>query len=461
MNQINPQATIAFRSTMTSSNPAYIEGTDLHFELSSRIGFGGQGEVYRVVDHPNYAIKLLKKSDDLKRIEFVSRLDLQDLAVVPPIATVRCGDRFGYLMELAEDMSTLAPALFRHWKFIDTSIDLTNEDSDFYLQSGGLKRRLKIAATVASTLASLHSQSLIYADLNPNNVMISRDPRETVTLLIDTDNLTFASRADRAFHFDGYAAPEVDSTLATSLTDAYSLAVITFQLLVLSHPFSGMASADFSAEEVIEAILEFRFPYVLNPKDKSNWLPPQRQRLADLVLSKGIQNIALQTFSEGLNNPAARPGVKRWRDTLFGALDNVLSCPGGCGWTFYRKLTVPFTCPSCKHEVSDATVLLIAPAAVRVQDAYRSLVLNRDTTNEILPRHLWAEYSNTTPVLNITFESGVFHIEDHGDVTITDKKTGKRVTQAKSHKGGEGRELLVQVANQPDRVIKFMDLTKT
>jgi len=445
---------------MTSNDCAFVEGTDLQFKLGSRIGSGGQGAVYRVADHPNYAIKLLDRLEDSHRIAFVSRLDLEDVAVVAPVATVRIGDRFGYLMELAEDMDTLSPALFLKWWLIDSSVDLTKEDTDFYKETGGLKRRLTIAANVASTLASLHAQSLVYVDLNPNNVMVSRDPREFATLLIDTDNLTYVSRADRALHFPGYTAPEVQRTGPTTLSDAHSLAVLTFQLLALSHPMDGLASADMSADEWFSAVDKAHLPYVADPEHKFNRLPPHRKRLAEMALSKRMQKLAIQTFSEGLHNSAVRPGVRVWRDALHGALDNAVTCSGGCGWTFFRTLTAPFICPSCKHETQDATLLLVSPAGISLDDAYRTLVLSKDTTNEILPRHLWAQYRDNNPVLSLKYDGGVFHVEEHGDVTITDKKTGKKLSRATSRKGGEGRELLVQSSNQPDRIIKFMDATK-
>ena len=68
-----------------------------------------------------------------------------------------------------------------------------NETASWYLSTGGLRRRLAIAARIADTVTILHALALAYVDLNPNNVMISEDLSRDETWLIDTDNLTSMS----------------------------------------------------------------------------------------------------------------------------------------------------------------------------------------------------------------------------------------------------------------------------
>ena len=441
---------------MTSNLIVRVDGTDVDFTLGEKISDGGQGEVFRVVDHPNFAIKILNRHEDESRIAFVSRLDLGDLSIALPIAIVRDEIRVGYLMNLAEDMETLSGSNIRRWDFVDPTIDLSETDTESYLNLGGLRRRLGIAANVASTLASLHSQSLIYMDLQPNNVMVSSDIRQSATWLIDTDNLTFASKVDRKAYTYGYAAPELlASGMPTSLSDAHSLAVLVFELLTLTHPLSGLASSELSAENWRAAVRRSEVPYVFDPNDETNRLPPKRQTFSKTQLSRELQKIALQTFTEGLLRPEIRPGVIRWRDVLFSALDNVVSCSSGCGWTFYRTAAAPYICPECRELSPDSTLLLIYPKGVEVTHAYRTMVIRDDTQNDILPRHLWGDYSDTEPVLTVNSDGETYQIEVHGEVVLTDDQTGERVTQGTSRRGHEGRLLLVKAPNQPDRIIKF------
>lgn len=444
---------------MTSNAHVYVEGTDIEFILGSSLSSGGQGEVFRVVNHPNYAIKILKRSEDLSRISFVSRLDLVEFSVAPPLATVSGDSGVGYLMNLAEDMETLSDTCIRPWNYLDSSVDLSVGEKDFYRRTGGLKRRLGLSANLASTLSALHGQALVYVDLNPGNVMVSTDNDSNVLWLIDTDNLTYISKVDQALYTPGYRAPELGRTGPTTLSDAHSLAILVFQLLVMTHPFSGMASSQMDAREWQAAVIASRLPYVDDAHIDTNRLPTQRQDFLETVLSNELRKLARQAFTEGLFDPTARPGVRRWRDVLFGALDNVVTCSASCGWSFYRTSTAPYVCPECGEISPTSTLLLVYPPDTELTHAYRTLVIDNDTKNDLLPRHLWGNYDDSNPVLSIKYDGGVFHVEEHGDVTITDKKTGKKLSQATSHKGGEGRELLVQSSNQPDRVIKFMDVT--
>ena len=223
---------------MPSELDRVTDDAGVEFVLGQKIAEGAQGTVFRVEGHPGYAIKLLKRPEDLDRIAAVRRLPLEGLSVAAPITLIRTGGT-GYLMRLASDMAPIRePYLPREFGARETN-------ADWYRQTGGLRRRLAIAANMARSVAALHERGLAYVDLNPNNVMVSDDLGRAETWLIDTDNLTSRStpRWD-IVGFPGYVAPERarrKGVPPSTLADTYTLAVHVFRLLVLRYPLEGVA----------------------------------------------------------------------------------------------------------------------------------------------------------------------------------------------------------------------------
>lgn len=99
-------------------------------------------------------------------------------------------------MRLASDMTPIREP------YLPSEVGPRETNAAWYLSTGGLKRRLAIAANMADSIAALHERGLAYVDLNPNNVMVSDDPGRTETWLIDTDNLT--SRTDPKWDLLGF-----------------------------------------------------------------------------------------------------------------------------------------------------------------------------------------------------------------------------------------------------------------
>ena len=150
-------------------------------------------------------------------------------SVAAPLTLIHTGGT-GYLMPLASDMKPIRePYLPREFGARETN-------AAWYRQTGGLRRRLAIAANMARSVAALHERGLAYVDLNPGNVMVSDDLNRTETWLIDTDNLTSRSAPKwDILGFPGYVAPERKLRKAppSTLADTYILAIHVFRLLVL------------------------------------------------------------------------------------------------------------------------------------------------------------------------------------------------------------------------------------
>ena len=425
-----------------------VDDAGVEFVLGEKIAKGGQGEVFRVDGHPGYAIKLLKRPEDLGRIAAVRRLPLEGLEVAAPLTLIRDGGT-GYLMPLASDMRPVKePYLPREFGVRETN-------AAWYRQTGGLRRRLAIAANVARSIAALHERGLAYVDLNPGNVMVSDDPNRTETWLIDTDNLT--SRSDPTWDilgFPGYLAPERMRRQAppSTLADSYILAVHVFRLLVLRHPLEGAEADRMDGHEARARMDRGDLAYVGAPQDQSNRLPPRSfpAGLFPLVISGKMRGLAERTFGEGRLEPAKRPGSARWRDVLFSALDNVIDCPAGCGWTYFRLL---FNCPNCGAATQRATIVKVHAAADWQRLAARdSLVASPDRATPILPRHVWGRYDQADPVVTFHPVRGGFEVEAHDEARVTDA-TGRAVSRIPRPSGTEGYRVRLDVPDRPTRLL--------
>lgn len=120
----------------------------------------------------------------------------------------------------------------------------TKSIRQWYFETGGLKRRLRVCSRAALAIAMLHSKGLCYGDVSPANIFMSKSIDSDRVYLIDADNLRFESSAiNQPMYTPGYGAPEIVSgaALASTVTDAHALAVVVFATLALAHPLLGEA----------------------------------------------------------------------------------------------------------------------------------------------------------------------------------------------------------------------------
>lgn len=426
-----------------------VDEADVAYQLGEPIAKGGQGIVYRVVAQPDLAIKLLFRPEALDHIARVRRLSLDGLHVAGPTTLLR-GETPGYVMRLARDMTTLTAA-YLPGQFGN------GHDASWYRETGGLRRRLDVASRVAALIVALHDRALAYVDLNPYNVLISDNVELAETWLIDTDNLTSAySATSQVMGMPGYLAPERSRPHSiappSTLADAYSLAVMVFKMLFLSHPLAGTASADLGAEEARDRADAGEFDYIGPSAGTSNSpAAPMTSALLPLGMTTRLAETARRTFGPGKLDPQLRPGAAAWRDDLFSALDNVVSCPGSCGWTMYRNSA---TCPACSTPVGRTLV-----ASVHLDDGgvpspdsqIHVLVVSLRHPTEINPRHLWGASEETDPILTITAHGDTLEVRAEGDAVVTDPRG--RPARSVARPAGRATHLRLSVQGRPPRLL--------
>lgn len=311
----------------------------VRYELRRQLGRGGQGAVYEV-DGGKLAAKVLFDSSRPRRdmlrnvLTRVRRLPLDDLEIARPLDVLREPD-VGYVMELLTGMRPL--------KALAAVPKGTPSPASWYVDAGGLRRRLQLLARGADVLSALHGKGLIYTDPSPHNIFVSDCRDATEVRFIDADNIHYSSNASEPAVFTpGYGAPELLKcvTGANSLTDAHAFSVLAFETLALAHPLIGDDVANGPPEREEEA-LAGQLPWIDDPRDASNRSSCGVPR--DRVLSPRLVDLAQRAFGIGLNTPTKRPGLAEWSKRLHAAGNATLACPS-CAATFY------FTedqCPWC------------------------------------------------------------------------------------------------------------------
>jgi Tol biopolymer transport system component/tRNA A-37 threonylcarbamoyl transferase component Bud32 len=229
-------------------------GTRLgRYEIRSKIGEGGMGEVYLAEDtHLGRKVALKRLPDDLLSDEQARR-------------------RF------AQEAKTTSALNHQH---IVTIYDIASDDHhDFiameYVEGESLRARLvreklnvrqavEFAAQVASGLAAAHSASIIHRDIKPENLMVTRASRVKIldfglAKLIEKQR-TFAASDVTTAHLPAkayetkagailgtvaYMSPEqAEGRVLDHRTDIFSLGVVLYEMLTGNKAFEGKSAID-------------------------------------------------------------------------------------------------------------------------------------------------------------------------------------------------------------------------
>lgn len=285
-----------------------VKGADLtNLALGSLIGRGGEGEVYSVDGHDEFAAKIytggLASAREAKVRAFIEAGLARNAPMVsyPSVVILDDKNRFaGFLMRKVAS----AKPLFQLYKPIARKRHFPDADFRFLVH---------VALNVAKAVASVHHNNCIIGDVNESGVLVTE--KGTVAL-IDADSFQFEWQGKRYVCEVGkpeYTAPELQNRSLKDVVrlrehDGFALAVLIFQLLWLGrHPFSGIYSG--SGEMPLEkAISENRFAYSLRQQNKMT-PPPGAVRL-DMFPSY-IGDLFEQAFGS-----SKRPTAEEWVSAL-------------------------------------------------------------------------------------------------------------------------------------------------
>jgi serine/threonine protein kinase/tetratricopeptide (TPR) repeat protein len=231
-------------------------GTKLgRYEIRSKIGAGGMGEVYLAYDDElqrSVAIKILPAalSQDQQRMQrFVQEARSASALNHPNILTI-------YEVGKTEGVHFIAT------EFIDGE-NLRDHFQHTHIKLGDL---LDIATQISSALGKAHNSGIIHRDIKPENIMVTRDgyvkvldfglskltEQPTTTDLDAPTQALIDTEPGKVMGTTRYMSPEQARGLRIDpRSDIWSLGVVLYEALTGRPPFEGTTNTD-----LIVSILE-------------------------------------------------------------------------------------------------------------------------------------------------------------------------------------------------------------
>ncbi|MCA1602434.1 MAG: serine/threonine protein kinase, partial [Acidobacteria bacterium] len=220
-----------------------VAGTKLgRYEIRSKIGEGGMGEVYLAEDpklHRRVAIKFLPGdsiADDhankrlLREAQAAAQLDHPNICAVHEVAE--------------EDGRTFIVMPYVEGETLDVRLKA---------QPLGISESLAIAAQVADALAEAHAHGIIHRDIKPSNIIITPRGKARVmdfglaklsavgdALRVDAEASTqaFLTTPGAIIGTVPYMSPEqVHGQTLDARTDVFSFGVVLHEMLTRHQPF--------------------------------------------------------------------------------------------------------------------------------------------------------------------------------------------------------------------------------
>lgn len=187
--------------------------------------------------------------------------------------------------------------------------------------------RLRICFNLAAAIYQMHAtENYVLVDMKPENIIIQPNG---LLAIVDTDSVEVIEN-DVAIFPAPVATPEYtppefyrnnrqkNGTIGEPW-DRFGLAVIFYKLLCGIHPFAGSANPPYdnlvSLHEKIEHGL---FVHRMLNKSVFSVIPPPHRQFEKL--DPGLQELFIQCFEEGHQNPEARPTADEWCSALLVAI---------------------------------------------------------------------------------------------------------------------------------------------
>src|SRR5437667_7966618 len=264
-------------------------GTKLgRYEIRSKIGEGGMGEVYLAQDTKldrRVALKILPADvaahrDRMKR--FVQEAKAASALNHPNIITIH-------------EVDQTNSGHFIATEFIDGET-LRQHMKDAPIKLGEV---LDVAVQITSALSAAHASNIVHRDIKPENVMVRRDgivkvldfglaklsepPAVAGGPNVDTEAATRVAVNTQPGVVTGtatYMSPEQARGLPVDArTDIFSLGVLIYEMLAGRLPFEGS-----NTNEILAAILSDKEPQPLARYARE--IPPELERIVEKALRK-------------------------------------------------------------------------------------------------------------------------------------------------------------------------------
>jgi serine/threonine protein kinase len=244
----------------------------------------------------------------------------------------------------------------------------------------------------------LHSKGYSYKDISDQNVFFKPDTGDV--LICDNDNVSVNGIADTGVYGTmRFMAPEIvrGEARPSRNTDLYSLAVLIFDMLFISHPLEGKNEAKIHAlDDNANKFLFGEHPiFIFDPDNEEN-RPVQGIHdnaiiYWEEVYPKFLQDILIKSFTDGLWKPEKRTVEKVWMDASIKLLDSIMICPECGAEVFYDETKDTQICWNCHRS---------QPAPKQIKIGKNKIVLNM--TTKLKRHHLKGNYDLKTVAASVS-----------------------------------------------------------
>lgn len=226
-------------------------------------------------------------------------------------------------------------------------------------KTGGIYYRLKIAYRIVNAIINIHANGLCLVDISPNHIRLQEfnieKPEEPNIQFTGIDRISSYTYAPITSGADTYCDPMIymKRSSVSTLSDAYSLAVIIFELLTTCHPFIGEDAEGLSGEEMIQAINKGELTYIgdtLSEKNRNEVFEDTR-----FFLPEELSTLFEKMFVDGKFDVSMRPTLADFKAAIIQSQSKIISCDHkGCKRVYpYNKEHI---CSFCGYQTKKVLI---------------------------------------------------------------------------------------------------------
>ena len=344
-------------------------------QVKQLLGAGGQGEVYRAEwNGQDFALKwyhahtaTAAQQASLERLVSVHKAPCDKFLWPLDLASSDTAPGFGYVMKLREP---------RYRGLLD--LMLNRIDPTFATV-------VHASFELVDSFFKLHADGLCYRDISFGNVCF--DPQVGDVLICDNDNVTENnSPVTGILGTPDFMAPEIvrGEALPSRQTDLFSLAVLLFYLLHVSHPLQGRRLLKIRCWDLPARRKLFGTEplFIFDPQDHSNAavgtdIDPMGESGANALAywptyPQFLRDTFTRAFTRGLMDPDERVLEGEWRRVLSRMQDGLFAC-SQCGQeNFFDPAVAPNRpCSSCQKMLRLPMRLKLAKTEVTLTQSRR------------------------------------------------------------------------------------------
>ncbi|EDZ63297.1 conserved hypothetical protein [Sulfurimonas gotlandica GD1] len=275
-------------------------------------------------------------------------------------------------------------------------LDLSQNDErsaiyfTYYLETGGLRKRLYSLSRLAITLYRLHIRGLIYFDISHNNIFLNQDDIPLV-YLIDADNIEYESINKNVIFTPNFEVPEVVRGEANSLySDIFAFGILSFLTLTTTHPFNGSGNKESDWDSDTYSKQQWELPWIEDGNDNSNKSKAGLRH--NLAITNELDLLFHKLFEEGKDDKFKRPTLPIWIETLEKAATKTIKC-NNCKMSYYDEIFEK--CPYCDSKKPKRLIVksYLYKDGQKLKERWKYITEITDNTKRIeLPMYLFKSF---------------------------------------------------------------------